>query len=118
MARLRLSALAQADIVQVLSWSSQRHGDLAEARYERLISAALRDLIADPFRPGSTARSELGVGVRTYHLRHSRKQAGVARPRHLILYRMIEGPVVEVGRVLHDAMELERHAIFDLPKEP
>jgi len=52
MARLRLSALAQADIVQALSWSAQRHGDLAEARYERLISAALRDLIADPFGRG------------------------------------------------------------------
>lgn len=118
MARLRLPALAQADIVHLLSWTAQRHGDLAQARYERLITAALRDLIADPLRPGSTARSELGDRVRTYHLQHSRKQAGVARPRHLILYRITEGTVVEVGRVLHDAMELERHATFDLPPEP
>jgi toxin ParE1/3/4 len=51
-------------------------------------------------------------------LRHSRKPSEVARPHHLILYRIADGSIVEVGRVLHDAMELERHVAFDFPSEP
>lgn len=118
MARLRLSASARADIVNVLSWTARRFGDQTQARYERLLSKALRDLSTEPLRLGSAARPELGNGVRSYHLRHSRKHSGVARPRHLILYRIAEGSIVEVGRVLHDAMELERQLGFDLPPEP
>ena len=118
MARLRLSALAQADIVNVLAWTAQRFGDQAQARYEQLLAKALRDLSAEPLRLGSAARPELGNGVRSYHLRHSRKRSEVARPRHLILYGIADGSIVEVGRVLHDAMELERHVAFDFPSEP
>ncbi|HTU52630.1 MAG TPA: hypothetical protein VMF62_01540 [Acetobacteraceae bacterium] len=69
-------------------------------------------------RLGSAARPEFGCGVRSYHLWHSRMHSDVARPRHLILYRIAEGSIVEVGRVLHDAMELERHVAFDFPPEP
>ena len=118
MARLRLSALARADIANVLSRTVQRFGDQALVRYEQLLATALRDLSAEPLLLGSAARPELGDGVRSYHLRHSRKRSEVARPRHLILYRLADGSIVEVGRVLHDAMELERHVAFDLPSEP
>jgi toxin ParE1/3/4 len=62
MARLRLSALAQADIMDVLFWTAQRYGDQARERYEQLMSAALRDLSADPLRLGTVARPELGIG--------------------------------------------------------
>jgi len=118
MARLRLSALAQSDIVHVLAWTEQRHGERARERYEHLLSSALRDLAADPARLGTMARPELGEGVRSYHLRSVRKQAGVARPRHLILYRIRGTSTAEVGRVLHDAMDLERHATFDPSHAP
>ena len=117
MARLRLSALAQADIAQVLSWTGHRFGGQAQERYARLISAALRDLATDPHCVGTVDRPELGEEVRSFHLRIVRRQAGVARPRHLIFYRVREASIVEVGRVLHDAMELERHITFDLPPE-
>jgi toxin ParE1/3/4 len=118
MARLRLSALARADIVNVLSWTAQRFGDQARARYEQLLAKALRDLSAEPRPLGSAARPELGDGVRSYHLQHSRKRSEVARPRHLILCRIAEGSIVEVGRVQHNAMEQERHVAFDFPSEP
>ena len=118
MAQLRLSALARADIVDILSWTGQRFGNQVLTRYEKLLSTSLRDLGADPVRLGSISRPELGDGVRSYHLRHSRDRFDIARPRHLILYRIVDKPVVEIGRVLHDAMELERHIIFDFPPEP
>jgi toxin ParE1/3/4 len=118
MARLRLSALAQADIVNMLAWTTQRFGVAAQERYERLLSVALVALLADPERIGSATRPELGDGIRSYHLRHSKRHSGVARPRHFILYRIGHAGTVEVGRVLYDAMELERHGQFEFPPEP
>jgi toxin ParE1/3/4 len=122
MARLRLSAAAQTDILSVLIWTTERFGILARTRYEALLAAALVDIAADPSRPGSIPRPELGGGIRSYHLHHSRKrvprdQGLVGRPRHLVLYRAEVVGIVEVGRVLHDAMELERHVLFDLPED-
>ena len=114
MARLRLSAAARADIVALLAWSAERFGDRARDRYETLLATALADLANDPMRLGSAARPELGDSIRSYHLRHSRARAAggegpVGRPRHLVLYRLDGAGIVEVGRVLHDAMELDRH---------
>ena len=65
--------------------------------------------------PGSIERPELGNGVRSWHLRLSKdhvasSSAGVVqRPRHFLIYRR-EPALLVVGRVLHDAMELARHA--------
>lgn len=114
MARLRLSRAAETDIIDILAWSQSRFGDAVRRRYERLIVVALSDIASDPFRPGGIARPELGVGVRSWHLRVSRRRAAesgavVARPRHFIIYRQADTDLVVVGRVLHDAMELERH---------
>ncbi|PWR24878.1 type II toxin-antitoxin system RelE/ParE family toxin [Zavarzinia aquatilis] len=109
-----LSAAAREDIVDALVWTQERFGENGRRRYEVLIATALRDLAADPFRGGSIDRAELGECVRSYHLRHSRDRARqahgpVRRPRHFLLYRVTPAGAVGVGRLLHDAMELERH---------
>jgi toxin ParE1/3/4 len=110
----RLSAPAEADIIDLLVYTHERFGDVARQRYEALLVAALRDIAADPQRPGSVARSELGLAVRSYHLRHSRGRARtpdglVRRPRHLLLYRTVRPGIIGWGRVLYDGMEIERH---------
>jgi toxin ParE1/3/4 len=113
MFRHRLSEAAQGDIVSILAWTQERFVEAARLRYESLIVAALRDVAAQPERPGSLVRPELGTGVRSWHLRLSRDQVQrgvgvVHRPRHFLVYRF-EPALVVVGRVLHDAMELARH---------
>ncbi|HTP72911.1 MAG TPA: type II toxin-antitoxin system RelE/ParE family toxin [Burkholderiaceae bacterium] len=113
MLRLRLSAAAQADIVEILAWSEDQFGESARLRYEALIAAALRDIAEQPDRTGSIARPELGASVRSWHLRSSRDRArtdlgAVRRPRHFVIYR-VESDLLIVGRVLHDAMELVRY---------
>lgn len=114
MTSFRIGAAAGADIVGLLAWTHEQFGEAARRRYEALLSTALHDIAADPRRPGSAARPELGPDLRSYHLRYSRiraRRAGatVSQPRHLILYRPEPGNVIAVIRVLHDAMELERH---------
>lgn len=114
MADFRLSASARTDIVEILEWTHTQFGELARLRYELLLVIALRELAAEPERTGSVARPELGANVRSYHLRHSRDRARhesgvVRRPRHLLLYRFARSDLIGVGRVLHDAMEIERH---------
>ncbi len=113
MHRYRLSDAAQVDVINILAWTHLQFGEAARLRYESLIVAALRDLATQPDRPGSMARPELGAGVRSWHLRLSREHVGrgaavVRRPRHFLVYR-IEPAMLVVGRVLHDAMELEPH---------
>lgn len=113
MVRYRLSDAAQADVIDILAWTHEQFGEAARLRYESLIVAALRDVATQPDRPGSVERTELGTGVRSWHLRLSRGHvdtvAGMVRsPRHFLIYR-IEPALLVVGRVLHDAMELARH---------
>ena len=112
MARYRLSAAAQADLVSILAWIHGRFGEAARKRYVALVVAALRDISTQPDRTGSIARQELGQGVRSWRLHmsreHGRTQAGVVRrPRHFLIYRVENGLVV-IARVLHDAMDLEQ----------
>ena len=114
MGSVRLTDAAQSDIVEILAWSEMQFGEAARRRYERLIVTALRDIAGAPERPGSVGRPELGADVRSWHLRGSRDRARgadgvVSRPRHFLLYKIVDPQLVAIGRVLHDAMELRRH---------
>jgi toxin ParE1/3/4 len=111
---LDLTEAARTDIAQILRWSASDFGEAARARYAALIATGLGELLSDPLRPASAARPELAAGVRTYHLRHCRRRAtrgpgAVGTPRHLIVYLTPQPDLVVILRVLHDAMELERH---------
>jgi toxin ParE1/3/4 len=113
--RPSLAPAARQDIREALRWSEQRFG--AAARYRALIKQAVRDIGADPERPGSKDRPEIRIkGARTYHLEFSRggvSGSKVKEPRHFLLYRRREDGVIEVARILHDARDLGRH----LPEE-
>ena len=114
MAKLRLASEAEGDIETALAFSLQTFGAAAHRRYEVLISTALKDIAADPNRAGSVNRAEFGPGVRSFHLSISRKRAAklagaVRAPRHVLFYRQLEGEIVEVIRMLYDAMDFARH---------
>jgi toxin ParE1/3/4 len=105
---------AERDIEEILAWSHEQFGEQARLRYEALLVRAVRDVVEDPNRAGSHTRPEIAAGARTYHVRHSRdrvtrKLGRVSRPRHFLLYRTMSDGQVEIGRVLHESMDLERH---------
>ena len=100
-------------MISVLGWTHEHFGERARLRYEALLGQAIIDIGDDPERLGVTRRDELADGAFTYHLWHSRlnveRDIGrVKRPRHFLLFRVTNN-VIEVGRILHDSMELTRH---------
>lgn len=112
--RLRLSALAEQDIEAILAHSEANFGERARLRYEALLEAGLQQIATDPKRPAVRVREDLGPGVLTYHLHYARERAQtdhgtVKRPRHLLLFRIAAQDLLDVGRILHDAMELSEH---------
>lgn len=114
MARFRFSPKAQEDIEAILAWTHGQFGELVRLRYEELLVQATVDLAADPTRPGTLHRPELAAGAKTYHLHHSRDHVSrtigrIRRPRHFLLYRVAADGTLEIGRVLHDSMDLARH---------
>jgi toxin ParE1/3/4 len=111
-ARYRLSDLAGADITSILRTSEDRHGKPARVRYRALLTAAMRRVAAQSGGPTTVNRSELSVGVRSDHIRHSRGESGeapVASPVHVIFYRTAQPGVVEIVRVLHERMDPRVH---------
>jgi toxin ParE1/3/4 len=112
--RLNLTSPALVDIADILAHSAARFGQTAQNRYGALIGQAFIDLRNDPTRPTSSDRRELAPGLRSYHLRHCRHRApGVLRPRHIVIYDCPTPNELRVLRVLHDAMELQRHLPAD-----
>lgn len=111
MVAYRLSRTAEDDIVEILAWSQEEFGDEARHRYAALITTAIRDAAGRGLGSEPTARPELGPGVLSWHLARSRHHSSggrVRRPRHVILCRW-DGDTLEIGRVLHDSMDLPRH---------
>ncbi|THV20712.1 type II toxin-antitoxin system RelE/ParE family toxin [Peteryoungia ipomoeae] len=114
MIKVRLSAEADADLLDILTRTYAEYGSDALLRYELLIVTALSDVAVSHRRSGLVARPEFGPGIHSYHLRHSWERARhptgiVRRPRHFILYRQLLPELIGVGRILHDVMEVERH---------
>jgi toxin ParE1/3/4 len=112
MFQYRVSPLAERDLASVLTWTHNHFGERARLRYEALIDRAIHDVANDPCRAGSESLSDLDGDGRIYHLKNCRmpKRTGrVRKPRHVLLYRVTGDGCVEIGRILHDRMDLERH---------
>ncbi len=109
---------ARSDIASILAWTEENFGPQTLKRYGKLIATAIEQVAENPELAGSSKRPEIAERCRTYHLFFSRKSAGragdrIRHPRHILLYRVTESNVVEIGRVLHDSIELQAH----LPEE-
>jgi toxin ParE1/3/4 len=70
-----------------------------------------------PDRGGSRQRSDLGSGIRSFHVELAAARSGAAA--HVLYYRVNESdpalPSVLILRVLHQAMEPGRHLTRELP---
>lgn len=107
----RFSQAARTDIMDILSYTERKFGKSARQRYQSLLQTAFRSLSNNPEQAGSVAREELAPGLRSLHLvycRNSSSAGRVAHPRHMVIYQHTD-QVLEIVRILHDAMELQHH---------
>jgi len=104
---VRLSAAAEADYRQILRWTVENFGSVQARIYADTLSFALKALSAGPSIIGVKERPEIGGNIRTLHVARNGRKG-----RHVVMFRVniTQGrDVIDVLRLLHDSMELERH---------
>lgn len=105
--RVRLTAQAEAEVAEILEWSAQQFGEAQARHYAETLTNAIEALSEGPGVPGSKPRNEIGTGILTLHVARKGR-----RGRHFLLFRVSREAgrqVIDVLRVLHDAMDLARH---------
>lgn len=105
---IAVSAAAEADFFDILRWTVERFGSRQAAAYGELLADAVAARSAGPGARGARPRAEIGGDLYTLSVRRNKR-----RGRHFILFRARAGAAdrtVEVLRILHDAMDLGRHA--------
>jgi toxin ParE1/3/4 len=112
MARFRLAHPAQIDLANILATSAERWGTDGRQRYAAVLADAMRQVADKPVGPLTKKRTELGSGVRSFHVRYARRSvdaAKVRRPVHVLYYRVAREGAIEIVRVLHEKMDPSRH---------
>jgi len=106
--RIRLGDEAERDFVRILERTGEKFGARQVGIYKTTLLDALAALEEGPDILGSAARDEIQPRLRSLHVARRGR-----RGRHFVMYREAAGRVIEVVRILHDAMDLSRH----VPKE-
>lgn len=103
---VHLSDAARKDFDDIIDWTIEHFGEQQALIYAEVLAATLEELDAGLQLAGVKARADLGRGIHTLHVaRHGRKS------RHFVILRGADhhNQVIEVARLLHDAMDLPRH---------
>jgi len=102
--RVRLGAEAEKDFVRILKYTADAFGERQAAIYQTTLIDALTALHSGPDVPASASRGEILPGLQSLHVARQGR-----RGRHFIMRRALGGEVIEVVRILHDAMDLACH---------
>ena len=102
--RIRLGIEAEKDFTRIVKYTADTFGERQAAIYQTALIEALTALHSGPDVPASAARDEILPGLRSLHVARQGR-----RGRHFIMYRDVGAQVIEVVRILHDAMDLARH---------
>ena len=103
---VRLARQAQADLDEILMWTSRNFGPVQTRTYATTIKLAIKALGEGPDALGAQARDEVRPGVRILHIARQGRQG-----RHFLVFRAANGKIIEVLRILHDRLELARHLL-------
>jgi len=104
---VRLASAAEADFEQIVRWTAGQFGARQARACARTLSLAIEALCQGPAVPGTTPRDDIAPGLRSLHVARSGRKG-----RHIIIFRARgsdKTAVIEVLRILHDAMDLPRH---------
>ena len=104
--RVNVTKAADADIEEIDRWTEQRFGSAQAQAYATAMADAINALAAGSDVRGARARTDIQSGLYTLHLARFRRRA-----RHFVVFRIRDADhrMLDVLRVLHDAMDLPRH---------
>ncbi len=104
---VRLTAAAEADFEEILRWTLAQFGEAQARAYAETLASALEGLAAGPTVAGARKRNDIARGLFTFHVARKGRKG-----RHFVMFRIGHDQgreVIEVLRLLHDAMDLQRH---------
>jgi toxin ParE1/3/4 len=110
--RVRLGAAAELDFANILKWTAENFGPRQSRVYRDTLVQAIGELADGPDAAGSKARDDIMAGLRTLHIaRRSRRDIArrSRRGSHFLMYRAAPNSTIEIVRILHDRMDLQRH---------
>jgi toxin ParE1/3/4 len=102
--RVRLGAAAEVDFANILKWSTENFGAQQSRIYRDTLVQAIGELAGGLDVSGSGARDEIMAGLRTLHVARRGR-----RGSHFLMYRIAPKSTIEIVRILHDRMDLQRH---------
>ena len=108
--KAHLSKFADRDFLLILQETYRLFGQRQVWKYTSIIERSIELLCDDPFRPTSKPRDELGIVIRSFHLRlASGRTAGASH----ILYYVLDNKQDElvILRILADSMLPSRRVI-------
>jgi len=101
---VRFSKDVRVDIEAALRQTFEQFGSNQVNRYADLIQQAIIDIAQNPKSAFARHHPELGDNYWTFHIARRGKRA-----RHVFYYRIAENSVIELLRLLYDAMDPMRH---------
>lgn len=104
--RVRLGAAAELDFANILKWTTENFGQRQARAYRNTIVQALGEPTQGADVAGSKARDDIFPGLRTLHVARRGR-----RGSHFIIYRIADESTIEIVRMLHERMDLQRHVI-------
>ncbi len=102
--RPRLSAAAAHDLDDIVRVTVEHFGPKQAAQYRTTILQAIEAVRDGPDIAGSRRRDDILPGLRTLALARLGRSG-----RHILFYRAAADRVIDIGRILHDAMDWSRH---------
>jgi toxin ParE1/3/4 len=107
---LEISSAALKDYQDILAWTLDYFGAQQARIYAQVIESAFEDLQQGPDVVGVKWRPQLGPRIASLHVARNGYKG-----RHLVIFSVPAGTncnVIKVVRLLHDSMDLQRHASF------
>ncbi len=104
---VRVTRAAEDDFQHILRWTVANFGRRQGKIYAKTLSLAISALSRGPDIPGARRRHEISSAVYSLHVARAGRKG-----RHFVLFRVSSNaaaPTIEVLRILHETMDIERH---------
>lgn len=102
--RVRLAARAEQDLSGILRWTHDQFGQGQAETYRDTVLSAIHELGRGPELAGARDRGDITPGLKSLHVAR-----GGRRGRHLIFFRVDREGIIDILRILHEAMDFTRH---------